>query len=244
MSTTPKTTTIDRPRPDQIVQHILDQATAEQATPTMTQSLVRATMALEKRTPRLVERAQQAGVEIEPLGTSRLFQDARLYSGLDTDWVMAPASTLDDAIVPRHEMRRLQRLHDAGVDFPMMYIAHEIPKERTRDIWEHVGQPDGPLALEASTASSLVGPVPAPATAVEVRDRLSARSTQMLTALRRGSLAAGAVALGVVAAPVALVGGALAGLATLDPIVIGAIPARRGEVGEPAAFFILARWDW
>ena len=52
---------------------------------------------------------------------------------------------------------------------------------------------------------------------------------------------AGAIA----AAPFILAGAAVAALANgLDPIVFGVIPAGRPSSGQPAAWYILARWEW
>jgi hypothetical protein len=41
-----------------------------------------------------------------------------------------------------------------------------------------------------------------------------------------------------------ITGAALASLATVDPIVFGVIPAGRAIDGQPAAWYVLARWDW
>jgi hypothetical protein len=90
----------------------------------------------------------------------------------------------------------------------------------------------------------LVGPIPDPAASVELGDRLARRSTQLITAAGRAATAVGVGALAIAAAPVALVGAAVAGMATVDPIILGAIAAASSRVGDPAAWFVLARWDW
>ena len=46
------------------------------------------------------------------------------------------------------------------------------------------------------------------------------------------------------AAPVVLVGTAAAAISTIDPIIFGAVPAVSAREGEPAAWYVLARWDW
>jgi len=75
-------------------------------------------------------------------------------------------------------------------------------------------------------------------------EKLAQRSGQVMSAVGRASKVVGAVSLGIASAPVVLVGGALAGLATIDPIVLGAIPAVSTASGEPAAWYVLAKWDW
>jgi hypothetical protein len=62
--------------------------------------------------------------------------------------------------------------------------------------------------------------------------------------LRAAAPIAGAIAaapLVIAAAPFALVGAALAGL---DPIVFGVIPAGAPVPGQPAAWYVLAQWEW
>lgn len=192
----------------------------------------RRVLTLGRQAPRTVELALEAGVKIEHLGIAPLFKDARFYPGASTDWVFAPANDEEGPIVPRSERQTLQRLVEADIDFPLIYVAHEIPKGRA-DITT-------PSSLDHVQAHELIGPVPAPTSVVQLDNRLSQRSAQILAGLARAVPIAGAI----IAAPFLLVGAAVGSLATLDPIVIGAIPALSTEEGAPASWFVLARWDW
>jgi len=60
-------------------------------------------------------------------------------------------------------------------------------------------------------------------------------------------IAAGIIATPVLiaSAPFVLAGAAVVALvAGLDPIVFGVIPAGPATAGQPAAWYILARWEW
>jgi hypothetical protein len=193
---------------------------------------------LERRAPRIVDRAREAGVEIQYLGSSPLFAEHRLYRGPESDWVFGPADEHEPIVIPRPQRQVLTRLSDAGIDFPLTYYAHEIQKQVS-------DAPAGTAtALVRQDASALVGPVPPPAQAIELSDRLGQRSAQLLRAVGRAAPVVGEILLGVAAAPFVLAAGAIAGLATLDPIVFGAIPAGAAEPGQPALWYLLVRWDW
>lgn len=208
-------------------------------------AMARRVARLERQSASTIERAHAAGVAIDFLGINPLFDESRLYEGVDTDWVLAPARKPADAIVPTEERKALRRLHEADLDFPLIYVAHEVAKERTREARALV--PDasaGHIVLEAEAADELVGPVPPPATSMTLANKLARQSTQVIRTVRRTGAAVGAVAVGVAAAPVVLVGSAIAGLASLDPIILGAVPALGSRPGAPAAWYVLARWDW
>ena len=85
---------------------------------------------LDRRSTKVVERAREAGVPINYLGMAPLFAETRAYPGPTTDWVIGPVTGPSDAVVPRAERAALLRLVDAGIEFPMIYIAHEVPKGR------------------------------------------------------------------------------------------------------------------
>ncbi len=195
---------------------------------------------LARNSTRMVDRARQAGVPITYLGIAPIFAEPRAYAGPQTDWVLSPVADLSDAVVPRAERAALLRLADAGIDFPMTYIAHEIPKGRLtlpdRDP-EYQG-----VSVDQHAAESAIGPVPPPAPAVALADRLGRSSHHLLNVLAMAVPIAGAI----VAAPFVLVGAAAAavGELVLDPIVFGVIPAGPPVPGQPAAWYTLARWDW
>jgi hypothetical protein len=196
---------------------------------------------LHQRAPQIVERAARAGVGIEYLGIADLFQEVRLFRGTESDWVLAPVDEHEQTVVPRAPLSDLRRLHQEGLDF-LLYVGHEIDPRKTDELLGEGGEPQA--TISRADVASLVGPVPAPIAAVELAERLDQHSRTVLAAIRRGAPIAGAALVGVLAAPFLLVAGSLASLATVDPIVFGAIAALRAEVGEPAAFFELTRWDW
>ena len=197
---------------------------------------------LERQAPRTVQLALDAGVGIEYLGIARLPEATRVYAGDSSDWVVGPAQETDAHHVPREQRAALERLDRAGVHMPLVYVAHEIPKGR------HPDSDDAPtgamVPVTPAEATELVGPVPPPAGALELGERLGVRSRQVFAALGTAAAVAGTV----VAAPFVLTGAAVAAtagaLARLDPIVFGVVPARSSLPGEPAAFYMLARWDW
>jgi len=169
------------------------------------------------------------------LGIGLLFAEPRLYRGGDTDWILAPAND-SLPVVPRREREALLRLRDAGVDFPLVYVAHEIPSDKNyRGSANATGLP---VSIDQVQAAALVGPVPPPREAVELSERLARRSSQVLTAVKRGVATAGAIAV----SPLVLMGSIAA--AGLDPIVLGAIPASSKVPGQPAAWYVLAKWTW
>ncbi|HTW10440.1 MAG TPA: hypothetical protein VME46_23245 [Acidimicrobiales bacterium] len=196
---------------------------------------------LEHDASRIVGMANSAGVDIEFLGMAPLFDEARLFVGEQTDWVMAPAQ-LGDTVVPKQQAKALATLAGSGLNFPLLYVAHEVPKGRAP---ESTTQPAGTLvALPSLSVGDIVGPVPAALSTVELSERLSHRAEQVFQVMGKALLAFGAAVGAIAAAPVVLAGAAVGALTTLDPVVFGALPAVTPVAGEPAAWFVLARWDW
>ena len=207
---------------------------------------------LERRAPRLLKSAQRAGADITYLGIAPLFAEPTAYAGELTDWVIGPVVDRSDSVIPEAEREKLVRLVRAGLDFPLVYVAHEVPKGRLPldgTAPSAAGGRPAPVTVDRETAAAAVGPAPLAPGAVAAAARLDGNSRRVLTVLRKAApIAAGIVAVPVVAAaavaaaPIML----LAGLLTLDPIVFGVIPANPGapRPGEPAAWYILAQWDW
>lgn len=204
---------------------------------------------LERSSPRLVTSAARAGVDITYLGIEPLFAEPRAYAGEQTDWIIRPAADLSDTIIPADERDRLRKLVHAGIDFPLVYVAHEIPKDRLA-LPADAANPAvrRPVTLDHATAAEAVGPVPPPAAASALADRLGRSSQQLLNVLRTAAPIAGAIAAApfvIAAAPFLAAGAALTALAAgLDPIVFGVIPAGDPLPGQPAAWYILAQWTW
>lgn len=84
-----------------------------------------------------VERAVQAvatraGLELPYLGASQPFpNEHRVYPGRQTDWVVGPAQSdplyRRADVVPREQRARVKQIQRL-LDFPDLYIAHEIEK--------------------------------------------------------------------------------------------------------------------
>ena len=204
----------------------------------MTPLQTRRVATLERQAPLIIDIAKRAGVDIEYLGVGPLFSDVRAYSGIGTDWIFGPAGEHEAFIVPAPQTEDLERVAQAGLPFPVVYIADEVPKG---SVVPYEAEPGTLLAeMEPARAAELIPAVPPPLEAVETGRRLDEHARRILAGLRGVLVGMGAVA----ASPFILAGAALSSLATLDPIVIGAIPAISTRVGTPAAFYVLARWEW
>jgi hypothetical protein len=94
-----------------------------------------------------------------------------------------------------------------------------------------------PVTLDLQAATRAIGPVPPPAGTSALAKRLGRHSQRLLDVLGAAVPIAGAI----VAAPLKL---AATGLAGLDPIVFGVIPAGAHVPGQPAAWYALAQWAW
>lgn len=198
---------------------------------------------LEREAPAMVDLARSVGVEIKYEGIAPMFEEPVIYAGNDTDWIIGPMGAEDVPVIPREQQKALALLDEVGARFPVLYVAHEVEKG------SFPGSPEAPTGTMAvvstDQAADIIGPPPLPPQSVELANRLSERSAQVFRAIRTAGVVAGTAALAVAAAPVALVGAAAGALATLDPIVIGVIPAVPSPtVGAPAAWYELTRWDW
>lgn len=241
-----RTITKDRPTVDlsPILRSLLERPLDSEIIPVRDRSFVRQQHEiLERRGTALVaETRTRTGVEIEYLGNHPLFNRPRLYTGEPNDWVLGPANRSDDLVVPKAEQAVLRRLEAEDIYFPLLYVAHEVPKDKTQEIIKPAGATHA--ELEPAKASELIGPVPDPHSTAALGDRLNQRAGQVFRGIRRTAVAGGVLAAGVVAAPVVLTGAAFVALAQVDPIILGAIPAGESREGQLAGFFVLARWDW
>jgi hypothetical protein len=192
---------------------------------------------LEREAPRTVALALKAGAQIEYVGIAPLLDGHHVFTGENTSWVVGPAGPSDAALIPKQQARALIQLSKSSISFPEVYIAHELAEGTAAD----PSTPVGAMApVSRSIAEELVGAVPPPRAVVELGERLSLRARQVFAGMKVAAGVAGAV----VAAPFVLGSAALAGLATLDPILFGVVPAVTSDPGQPAAWYVLARWDW
>ena len=166
------------------------------------------------------------------------------YDGADgSGWVMGPATSSEDTIVPKQQGRELRVIrNEAGIYFPQIYVAHELQPEQVEQLR---GQVDGGLELEAVEAAELVGPNPQPPAALARGERMAHHSQQIVTGLQTAGKVVVGVVVGAVVIPVAAAAAVLAApVAMVDPVVIGAIPAGLEQPGQPASWYRLVAWDW
>lgn len=178
--------------------------------------------------------ASQRGLALEFLGLEPLFTKPRLYGEGHAPWVLCPASS-DPMVaaglpIPSRQRRQLTAFVNAGMDFRHVYLAHEIAERSVhrarRPVLDHF------RTLSDLEAEQLIARPEAPA----ATRRTARRIDQVARACGRG-LATTAAA--VAAAPLVLLDG-------LDPAVLGAVTLleARDKPHAPAAWFLLAHWDW
>jgi hypothetical protein len=203
--------------------------------------LARRLALLERSSDRVVRRAEQVGVGIRYLGQAPLFAEPRAYAGVATDWVVYPVADHSDAVLPHQQREALLRLDDAGIDFGLVYIAHEIPKQLMLPTANPQGSTAQPVTIDRERAARAVGAVPLHPDTVVVADQLGRSAERLVRILSKALPVLGLV----VAAPFIVAGAAVAALtAGLDPIIFGVIPAGVPVEGQPAAWYVLASWDW
>jgi hypothetical protein len=196
--------------------------------------------ALERRSVQVANMAAAAGVQIRYLGIAPLFTEPMAYAGPQTDWLIAPAGRASDSVVPRAVRQQLLALDATGMRFPLVYVAHEVPKGQLPVRAAGAGVSASPVTLDRQTADAAVGPVPPAAATVAVADQLGRASQTLLSILAK----AAPIAAAALAAPFVVTGIAVSALAGLDPMVFGVIPAGSPVAGRPAAWYLLAQWDW
>jgi hypothetical protein len=193
---------------------------------------------LEREAPRIMSLGRSVNANINYLGIAPMFNKALMFSGDETDWIVGPIGGTEIPVVPREHKKSLERLEAVGAHFPILYVAHEVKKGNFPG---SLNAPSGSVAsIPMEQVGEIVGPTPVPAGSVETAARLNLRTNQVFRAMGRVGAVAGALA----AAPLLLVGSAVSALSTLDPIVFGVIPALLAETDQPAAWYVLARWDW
>lgn len=192
-----------------------------------------------ERLGQAVERhAEGQGAHLEFLGVEALFDVPRLYGEGASPWVLCPAAA-DPLVraglpIPAAQRRQLDRIVNAGMDFPHLYLAHEVARDRSR----LTGRPDFAhcRTLTADEARRLIVRPNAPASTRNTAKRVD----RIARSVGRGIGLTATGAATALVAPLALLADGL------DPAVLGAltIPGAGATPGTPAAWFLLARWDW
>lgn len=187
------------------------------------------------------EHATRRGLRVEHLGVEALHTRPRLYPHQPSPWVLCPAA--HDPLVraglpiPARQRRHLDQLVAADMDFPHLYLAHEVPTGHPQLPTLRADEPY--RTLSDAQAHQLIVRPDAPAAARKTATRLDQAARAAGRGMRLVGIGAGAV----LAAPLVLLGSLGDGL---DPAVLGAItlPDAGHAPGTPAAWFLLAHWDW
>lgn len=193
---------------------------------------------LERQAPELVRIAREdAGADIEYLGIAGLPDGPTFYEAPDgVGWVLLPGS-IEEAVAPRPQMETIQRVSEA-LYFPSTFVAHEVTPEMAANLQGQAG-PAG-LKLRPSEVAEVVPPVPPPAEAIAEGERMAQRSQQIVDAAKR----TGKLIIGTISIPASAAAAVVTAAATLDPLVMGVIPAGPEHPGAPAAWYLIAKWDW
>lgn len=190
---------------------------------------------LDRRAPLIVRRASQAGVDIQYMGMAHLFSGALVFPGRSTDWVIWPVDADDVVVLPRGPLKTMQALRNAGIAFPMTYVAHEVPKGAI----ENANSPG--TTTDVGRARKIAGIVPPSSINEQQVAGLDRAADSTLRILRAAIPVLGAIAL----APVVIAGAAVGGLMSgLDPVVFGVEPAGPQRAGVDAGWFLLTQWNW
>lgn len=183
------------------------------------------------------QHAARRGLHVEHLGVEALYAHPRLYPHDPSPWVLCPAAS-DPLVrarlpIPARQRRQLDQLVSIGMDFPHLCLAHEVHKSHTQLPTLRGDEPFRTLT-EGQVHKLIVRP-DAPAATRRTATRLDQAARTTGHAMRL----AGIGALSVLAAPLVLLDG-------LDPAVLGAVtlPGAGYSPGTPAAWFLLAHWDW
>jgi hypothetical protein len=192
-----------------------------------------------ERLGRAVQReATNRGLDVEFLGVEELFDQPRLYGEAPSQWVVTPAGVdpmvHDGLPIPAAQRRQLEEVVKTGMDFPHLYLAHELTKKDSG----RAAKPDFATyrTLTADELKPLLVRPEAPAAARQTAQRVDSIARTAGRGIGMAAIGAGML----MAAPLLLAG------AGLDPVVLGALtlPGGAHTPGTPAAWFLLARWDW
>jgi len=210
--------------------------TAGRPTPSPPQVTAAELSRLEAFATEVSERAVEAGLDILHVGNEPLFAVPRLYAD-DRPWVICPAAR-DPLVtaglpIPARQRRALGDIVQAGLDFPRLYLAHEVPAGMALPAKAGSG---AVVDLRDDEVHRLVSRPVAPARTVATADTLERGARTAGRAVARGAVAAATV-------PILAIAAAFDGL---DPAVFGVVtaPGVPAVPGTHGAWFLLASWDW
>lgn len=164
--------------------------------------------------------------QVGPAGTPWLVCHA------DRDPLLASSGSMP---VPRQIRATMARLVEEGFDFPVTIVAHQCAPGDQPKASEVLAAPGS--AITAQRARSMVKHPGAHPEGRRSVDRIEQGAASVERAVSRVGRAASRVGVTL---------GSMAAAIALDPIVFGAVapPGRALHPGEPAAWFVIGRWDW
>ena len=188
----------------------------------------------------IVEQAASKNLELQFLGVAPLFNEVRRYRGPGYDWLICPAA-LDPMLrrgslgVPRGKLRAMRKV-SKEVAIPAIYVAHEMPAEPSRSAITSLDT--GRVVLSPDEALDLIPPAPSDARTIAIASGASKAAETMIGILKKAARMTATAATAVGASALSIFAGT-------DPIILGAITLG-GETtaGTPAAWVVIARWDW
>lgn len=175
------------------------------------------------------------------IGYAPVSNKTQVFRGVASDWTLMPLTrdplyyaSGNKLLIPEAALADLARIHRARLDFEALFIAHEVPQNSL--------MPGQAVPLE------VLAPPPPPHLSKQLV-RVETVNRLFWNAFRSGlrGLAMGAVLAAVLpAAAVGIVGTALMGAASLDPVVFGLNFDRSQTVnGQPLAmWYYLTHWNW
>lgn len=189
--------------------------------------------------------SRRHNLPVRPIGIAPVFEEVRIYQGLDSKWVLSPVE--NDVFyryygnklpVPKWVKSEINRAVALGID-PRAYIAHELPREADD--------------LKPGQAIPIEWVLPPPPAALARRTKMLAGAGcswwQGVRAVLKGTAVAGrAVTAGTVAIGAAAVGGVMAVPLALacgvDPCLLGAYCDDSWTVdGRPVAtWYYISHW--
>jgi len=192
----------------------------------------------------VIRESGRRGEVVEAAGIHPIPRDLELRRRGSEEWLLCRWD--DDPVVvrkgylplPAPIRRSLNSLTEAGIDFRTVMIAHQTTADTMpMTPAEILRAPAHPVAQEVA-ARLVRDPAPHPE-AINRARRVAADASRARRAVLTGCRALGMGLAGLAVAP-------LAPLALLDPILFGAVtmPGVPHEVGRPAAWFVLGRWEW
>jgi hypothetical protein len=197
---------------------------------------------LERNNIRLIQQARQVNADITYLGIAPLPGRMRTCSGDLPAGEISPLNASANTVIPRREKKTLARLASAGIVFPLLYVAHEVHESELMLLTgatEYTGQ--APLELDTATVRRALSKTPASDDSVTLARDVGRRADVFLALLDKALQATGVFD---AVSPVIARNIAVALAADLSPVILGVLPAGRASLGEPAAWYVIARQEW